>query len=105
MRVAPIGLIRSIEDPFLIACECAALTHGHPTGYLAAGTFALIIRNLITGYDAIEAVNISLRVLSKYDDHKETYDAVFEALQLAQNHINTIDALTGLGKVGSQKKR
>jgi ADP-ribosylglycohydrolase len=45
MRVAPIGLYPAVarEAVFDLACEAAALTHGHPTGYLAAGAFAEII--------------------------------------------------------------
>ncbi len=35
MRMAPVGL--AYDDPekvFHFACKLAALTHGHPTGYL-----------------------------------------------------------------------
>ncbi len=30
MRAAPVGLFYRKEEAFQIACECAALTHGHP---------------------------------------------------------------------------
>ncbi|MBS4024330.1 MAG: ADP-ribosylglycohydrolase family protein [Clostridia bacterium] len=36
MRVAPVGLFCRKDEAFRIASECAALTHGHPSGYLSA---------------------------------------------------------------------
>ena len=47
MRVAPIGLVA--EDPFRLAADAAALTHGHPSGYLAAGALADLIGELAAG--------------------------------------------------------
>ena len=35
MRVAPVGLVA--QDPFGLAADAAAITHGHPSGFLAAG--------------------------------------------------------------------
>ena len=56
MRVAPIGLFwasyryRNGEDllDFVVreAAECAALTHGHPLGYISAGAFAYIVNRV-----------------------------------------------------------
>ncbi|MEZ0075298.1 ADP-ribosylglycohydrolase family protein [Planotetraspora sp. GP83] len=38
MRSAPFGLAaRDARDAFDLAARCAQITHGHPTGYLAAG--------------------------------------------------------------------
>ncbi len=57
MRAAPVGLIIWDEEKaFNIACELAAITHGHPSGYLAAGVFAAIIFNIIAGKDLIDAI-------------------------------------------------
>lgn len=41
MRAAPIGLVA--RDPFTLAQQCSALTHGHPTGQIAGGAFAYLI--------------------------------------------------------------
>src|SRR5690606_8870252 len=43
MRIAPVGLVFRDRTAFRIGCELAAITHGHPTGYLASGVFAAII--------------------------------------------------------------
>lgn len=52
MRVAPVGLVAS--DPFDLGCRAAAITHGHPSGWLAAGSFAQIIAAVIRD-DSIRA--------------------------------------------------
>jgi ADP-ribosyl-[dinitrogen reductase] hydrolase len=59
MRVAPVGLF-PINDPFATACELAAITHGHPTGYLSAGAFAEIIHQLAEGADLPAAITRSV---------------------------------------------
>jgi ADP-ribosyl-[dinitrogen reductase] hydrolase len=48
MRSAPIGLSLALPRGrvFDVACEAGALTHGHPTGYLAAGAFAELIAGI-----------------------------------------------------------
>lgn len=56
MRVAPVGLFYSREKAFRIVCECAALMHGRPSGYLSAGVLAYIIACIIEGVDVEEAV-------------------------------------------------
>ena len=54
MRVAPIGLIGPKGDAgavFGLAAESAALTHGHPSGYLSAAVVASIVRLLVDGVE------------------------------------------------------
>ena len=46
VRAAPIGLLHA-GDPFRTGCEVAALTHGHPAGYAAAGYLATLISRLL----------------------------------------------------------
>ena len=45
MRVAPIGLFG--ERTFDLGCQSCAITHGHPSGYLAGGAFAVIIEHVL----------------------------------------------------------
>ena len=35
MRVAPIGLVCDLMNAFELGMDSAALTHGHPSGYLS----------------------------------------------------------------------
>jgi ADP-ribosylglycohydrolase len=83
MRVAPVGLAQGVDDPFRLGCEVAALTHGHPTGYLAAGLLAQVVRDLIRGAGLDDACGEALGELRRWPDHEETADAVEQALGLA----------------------
>jgi ADP-ribosylglycohydrolase len=61
MRSAPAGLV-GLDDnaAYELGCDLAALTHGHPAGYVAAGGLSLIINRILAG-DAIDtAVDTAL---------------------------------------------
>jgi ADP-ribosylglycohydrolase len=47
MRAAPAGMTGG--DAFDLGCRAAALTHGHPTGWLAAGAFAQMVSVVLDG--------------------------------------------------------
>lgn len=48
MRVSPIGfLAKNIDDAIEMGCAVAAVTHGHATGWIAAGALAVLVA--ITG--------------------------------------------------------
>ncbi len=81
MRVAPIGL--SGIHAFDWAVDAAALTHGHPGGYLPAGVFSDLIGELLSGYSIIGAITRSIQVLRQYKGHEETMEAINRALALA----------------------
>ncbi len=78
MRVAPVGLAG--RDVLRIGAESAAITHGHPTGYLAAGTFASIISEIQNGHSLEQSTHRAVLELKAYDSHQETVDAIERAL-------------------------
>lgn len=85
MRVAPIGLVPS-EDPFAYAAMAAALTHGHPSGYLSAGAYAQILHALL--FDRVPlpaAIELSLVRLARERGHEETSSALRAAVALASH--------------------
>lgn len=89
MRVAPIGLVTerfTHQETFQLAAEAAASTHGHPSGYLSAGTMAAMVRFLVEGADLRSAANQSLAILRGHNRHEETEDAVKKSLALADQH-------------------
>jgi ADP-ribosyl-[dinitrogen reductase] hydrolase len=102
MRAAPAGLSR--ENPircFITGCKLAALTHGHPSGYLSAGAFAVIINLLMRGFDLSKATSYTLSILkgkvkSLKDEDREEYgelinrdtSEVIEAIEKAVNLFN-----------------
>jgi ADP-ribosyl-[dinitrogen reductase] hydrolase len=99
MRVAPVGLARGVDDPFRLGCEVAALTHGHPTGWLAAGFLAELVRDLLAGADLREACADALEELRRWPGHEETVRAVERALALAEGGASprpeTVETLGG----------
>ena len=44
-------------------CKLTALTHGHPTGYLAGGTFAALISLIISANSLTEAIDDATLIL------------------------------------------
>jgi ADP-ribosylglycohydrolase len=83
MRIAPVGLASSGGDPFATGCEIAALTHGHPSGFLAAGFLALAVREAAAGTPLREACQEALEELRRHPAHEECTTAVERAMGLA----------------------
>lgn len=97
MRVAPIGLV-GWGDPFRRACEAAAVTHGHPSGYLAAGAFALMVERLVAGETTAAAVDAALNRVAQEPEHEEVMGALRSAVALAASgEAPTPEAVEGLG--------
>jgi len=82
MRVAPIGLFAWIDDPFTWGMEAAAITHGHPSGYLAAGCLAQLIHDLVAGDPLLPALDHAIRRLQEKPDHGECLRALQQAIRL-----------------------
>lgn len=98
MRAAPVGLVMPREEAFLAGARVAAVTHGHPSGYLAAGALSYIIRCIIEGMDIDRAVDSSITELEKYEGSRECVDAVIRALQLAGEGNPDADKVAMLGE-------
>ncbi len=117
MRVAPIGLIGPRGDAHTVfqqAAEAAALTHGHPSGYLSAAMVASIVSLLVDGkslnsksgsYEGRGAIDESCEILLTYPGHEETLAAVNGAVALAakgsKDHAAAVETLGG-GWVGEE---
>ncbi len=100
MRVAPAGLYfhRDSERAFRMAAEFAAITHTHPTGYLAAGALGTIIAELVCGADIEEAVDVAAYILKSYDGCMETFRALDHARSLDASDISPLEAVKRLGQ-------
>lgn len=96
MRAAPAGLI-GYPDPFRLGCETAALTHGHPSGYLSAGALAHAVSRLLAGAELREAVESALPFLRTYARHEECEGLLCRALELSRSGPASPDAVRSLG--------
>ncbi|MER6946143.1 ADP-ribosylglycohydrolase family protein [Nonomuraea sp. NPDC000554] len=108
MRSAPFGLLTArppggrpaAQDPrdaFELAAACAQITHGHPTGYLAAGAFAAIVAHLMAGRPLADSVSHTLDLLSHHPRHEETSGALRAAVTLAGGGERTPETVESLG--------
>ncbi|MFD5567734.1 ADP-ribosylglycohydrolase family protein [Streptomyces cadmiisoli] len=98
MRSAPFGLTgASAESAFGLAARCAQITHGHPTGYYAAGALAAIVAHLLSGDSVEGAVLRALRLLGRHPGHEETTAALEAALDLAAQGDPTAEKVEKLG--------
>ena len=85
MRVAPIGLVADDEQAaFRLACEAAAITHGHPSGYYSAGCFAAIVSFLREGQSLPDAIERALEILVTAENKgdEECAEAIRRAVAL-----------------------
>ena len=71
MRVAPIGLIYDKKEAFRLGCDCAALTHGHPSGYISGGILSCIISCIIEGMEIDEAIEQAISFAREMDGNCE----------------------------------
>lgn len=100
MRVAPIGLFlhKEPEYAFKIGSDIAAITHGHPTGYLSAGAFATIIAELVNGKTILDSTMTALSVLKKHANHEECLAALDLALELSAKDLEPEKAISIIGE-------
>ncbi|MCQ4163001.1 ADP-ribosylglycohydrolase family protein [Roseomonas sp. GC11] len=101
MRVAPVGLfapgMRGNDDVFGLAVDAAALTHGHPSGYLSAGYLAVTVSALLRGCPLPEALDIADAQLRRREGHQEVAEAVAAARALAACGDPTPEQIENLG--------
>ena len=79
MRVAPVGMVAgSDDDAYRLGCGSAALTHGHPCGWIPAGVQAVTVRRLIAGDTLEEAVTVG-RSFAETDQRDRGVAAALDA--------------------------
>ncbi|WP_236567156.1 ADP-ribosylglycohydrolase family protein [Nocardia sp. CY41] len=84
MRSAPFGLIGAGPDrAFTMAARAAQLTHGHPTGYLAAGALAALVDRVVDGTELSQAVRQTIAQLTALPAGAETAVALTRAVELS----------------------
>jgi len=98
MRAAPAGLVT--DDPveaYRLGRDLAALTHGHPSGWIAAGAFAAIICELIKGSDPEQAVQTALLLVESEEAGTEVAEALHDAIAISERTELTFIDVEELG--------
>ena len=102
VRSAPFGLLVGWEPQLVmqLAVECAAQTHGHPTAYLSAGAYAVVVHGLARGESLDAAVQRALQLLAARPGHQPVSDALQQALGAVRQGMPTparVEDLAGGG--------
>jgi ADP-ribosyl-[dinitrogen reductase] hydrolase len=98
MRTACVGLAPARRPPFALAADLAALTHGHPSGFLSAGFVADLTRRLFDGATLPAALQGSIAELRQQDGNEETLAAVLQAETLSAR--SGLEGPSGVRRLG-----
>ena len=79
MRVAPCAVF---PQSFDLGCRVAAITHGHPGGYISAGALAQLLQKLYYGQSLPDAVDDLIVELDEIENAESTRDALQHAVKL-----------------------
>jgi len=111
MRAAPAGLVdgdrglaelgcgeQDLEGTFALGVDLAAVTHGHPSGYLPAGVIATAIHRVAHGAELEDALDVARSLLVGWARHQETLTALDRARETAAGGIPSAERLEKLGQ-------
>ena len=96
MRVAPVALMVSRDRVQSMALETSALTHGHPTGQIAAAAWAEMLADVSMGADLEESATQIAETYAQMKDGEETVQAIRNALEAPRDgRAETVESLGG----------
>ncbi|WP_190817812.1 type VII secretion system-associated protein [Saccharopolyspora pogona] len=86
VRGAVVGFeVRTVQDSIALGIEIAAVTHGHPDGYLPAGALSGLVSALQEGHTLAEAVHAVLAELDQMEGAETTALGLRSAIEIAAN--------------------
>lgn len=100
MRVAPIAFLnRDLDDIIYLGCAQAAITHGHPEGYLSSGFFAGLLKLGIEGKEFQESYHLIKEKIKQYKD-SESFINYLNKLEenLSKNYENPNEMTDEIGE-------
>ena len=100
MRAAPVGLFYAgdPEKAFDVGCQSGRLTHGNPTGYLAAGMLSASVSLLSQGNELADTLPEVMRILQKHEHYEGVKRAVMRAVDEAVTDREAWRAMKRIGK-------
>ncbi len=108
MRAAPAGLYAArmsalghelgAQDAFELGCRIAAITHGHPDGYLPAGFLAALVFLLVQDIPVAEAIQRLLPLVAQ-QDNAAGFTAMLEKVLTRHRGgvLPTAESIAGIG--------
>lgn len=97
-RMSPVGLFFDKQEAFKLATEFASITHGNPTAYLAAGTYAYIIAAIIEGQRVDKAILEAINELKKHKQSRGCYKTLSKAIEIAHSDVQFEKAIPLIGR-------
>ena len=101
MRTAPLGFLpETVNDAALLrlGAEAAALTHGHPDGYLPAAAMAVLVRDALNEVSWAESLAKVLALLRERRASEKTAAAIEDAANAAANGVASRERVSELGE-------
>ena len=98
MRTAPVGLAFPPDRAFQEGAEYAAITHGHPSGYLTAGFLSGMTSYIIEGKTLAEAIALCIGQLTQYDGYSETLEKIELAQKLSVSQKPPEESIQAIGE-------
>lgn len=96
MRIAPIALMIERDQVRDLAIETSALTHGHPTGQLAAAAWAEMLADVASGARIEDCAHSMAITYANIENGGETASAIRAALDAPRNGTaETVETLGG----------
>ncbi|KPQ00139.1 MAG: ADP-ribosyl-[dinitrogen reductase] hydrolase DraG [Rhodobacteraceae bacterium HLUCCA12] len=96
MRVAPVALMLPRDQVRSVAIETSALTHGHPTGQLAAAAWAEMLADVATGAKLDDSASAMATEYERLENGDETARAIRKALDAPRDGSpETVESLGG----------
>ncbi|MCZ9312945.1 MAG: ADP-ribosylglycohydrolase family protein [Methanocorpusculum sp.] len=97
MRTAPAGYVAGPREAQILGERIAALTHGHPDGYRAAGAFSALISLLVDGTALPDAAAVVVEETAGLAWGTETATKLSDAIVLAEGDVPDTEAVAQLG--------
>jgi ADP-ribosyl-[dinitrogen reductase] hydrolase len=100
MRIAPLAYgIDNRWEAFKTACKFAAMTHGHPDGYVSAGALTSILHGILRGQSIWQSVDTTLEMLDQVNAREsDTYRKLAMAVTWAETEPRQRERIEDLGR-------
>jgi ADP-ribosylglycohydrolase len=97
LRTSAVGLAFPPGMAFREGKDYAALTHGHPSAYYAAGFLSEVVARIVEGKTLQDAIELSIEQLADFDNHQDLLKHIEAALELFIDQSPPEESIPKLG--------